>query len=54
MGRREDVGPPTEVDAGSTVVMKGDHVTGLKVVLWRSAPIRPRQRPLLPIVLQES
>jgi hypothetical protein len=29
-GRQEDVGPPTEVDAGSTAVMTGDHVAGLK------------------------
>jgi hypothetical protein len=29
-GRREDVGPPAEVDAGSTTTMKGDHVAGLK------------------------
>jgi hypothetical protein len=29
-GRREDVGPPPEVDAGSTAVTKGDHVAGLK------------------------
>jgi hypothetical protein len=28
-GRQEDVGPPTEVDAGSTVAMKGDHMAGL-------------------------
>jgi hypothetical protein len=30
MGRREDVGPPIEVDASSTVAMNGDHVAGLK------------------------
>jgi hypothetical protein len=29
-GRREDMGPPAEVDAGSTAVMKGDHMAGLK------------------------
>jgi hypothetical protein len=29
-GRREDMGPPAEVDAGYTAVMKGDHVAGLK------------------------
>jgi N-acetylneuraminic acid mutarotase len=29
-GRWEDMGTPTEVDAGSTAVMKGDHVVGLK------------------------
>jgi hypothetical protein len=29
-GRWEDVGPPTEVDACSTAVMKGDHMAGLK------------------------
>jgi hypothetical protein len=29
-GRREDVGPPAEVDVSSTVVMNGDHVAGLK------------------------
>jgi hypothetical protein len=30
MGRREDVGSPAKVDAGSTAMMKGDHVDGLK------------------------
>jgi hypothetical protein len=31
MGRFEDVGPPAEVDAGSTTATKGGHVAGLKV-----------------------
>jgi hypothetical protein len=31
MGRWEDVGPPAEVDAGSTAMTKGDHMAGLKV-----------------------
>jgi hypothetical protein len=30
MGRLEDVGPPAEVDGGSTAVMEGDHTAGLK------------------------
>jgi hypothetical protein len=30
-GRWEDVGPPAEVDRGSTTAMKGDHMAGLKV-----------------------
>jgi hypothetical protein len=30
-GRRKYVGPPAEVDGGSTAVMKGDHMAGLKV-----------------------
>jgi hypothetical protein len=30
MGRWEDVGPPTEMDAGSTAAMMGDYVEGLK------------------------
>jgi hypothetical protein len=29
-GRLEDVGPPAEVDGGSTIEMKGDHMVGLK------------------------
>jgi hypothetical protein len=29
-GRREDVGPPTVVDTGSTTVTKGGHMAGLK------------------------
>jgi hypothetical protein len=29
--RLEDVGPPTEVDAGSNATMKEGHVAGLKV-----------------------
>jgi hypothetical protein len=29
-GRMEDVGPPAEVDDGSTTATKGDHVVGLK------------------------
>jgi hypothetical protein len=62
-GRLEDVGPPAEVDGGSTVVMKGGgHMAGLKVecrpdgtwVEGRRAPSRPRQRPLLPPLLQAS
>jgi hypothetical protein len=28
--RWEDVGPPAEVDAGSTAVIKGDHVASPK------------------------
>jgi hypothetical protein len=31
MGKWEDMGPPTEVDAGSTAMMKGDHAASLKV-----------------------
>jgi hypothetical protein len=30
MGRLEDVGPPAEVDGGSTATMKGDHMASLK------------------------
>jgi hypothetical protein len=30
MGRLEGVGPPIEVDGGSTAVMKVGHVAGLK------------------------
>jgi hypothetical protein len=30
-GRLEDVGPPAEVDGGSTAAMEGHHVVGLKV-----------------------
>jgi hypothetical protein len=30
MGRWEEVGPPAEVDGGSTAVMKEDHMAGLK------------------------
>jgi hypothetical protein len=29
IGRLEDVGPPAEVDGGSTAAMKGGHVAGL-------------------------
>jgi hypothetical protein len=29
-GRQEDVGPPAEVDGGSTAMMKGDHMACLK------------------------
>jgi hypothetical protein len=28
-GRMEGVGPPAEVDSGSTAEMEGDHVAGL-------------------------
>jgi hypothetical protein len=28
--RLEDVGPPAEVDGGSTAKMEGDHMAGLK------------------------
>jgi hypothetical protein len=30
-GKWEDVGPPAEVDAGSTAAMMGDHMAGLMV-----------------------
>jgi hypothetical protein len=30
VGRWEDMGPPAEVDTGSTAVMKGNHVAVLK------------------------
>jgi hypothetical protein len=30
VGKWEDVGPPTEVDADSTATTKGDYVAGLK------------------------
>jgi hypothetical protein len=30
MGRLEDMGPPVEVDGGSTAATEGDHVAGLK------------------------
>jgi hypothetical protein len=29
-GRLEDVGPPVEVDGGSTAMRKGDHIDGMK------------------------
>jgi hypothetical protein len=29
-GRLEDVGPPAEVDGGSTIETEGDHVVGQK------------------------
>jgi hypothetical protein len=29
-GRLEDVGPPAEVDGGSTAAMEGNHAAGLK------------------------
>jgi hypothetical protein len=56
-GRLEGVGPPAEVDGGSTAAMKVGHVAGLKAsvnqaVLGWSPTIRPRQRPLLPLLLQ--
>jgi hypothetical protein len=59
LGRLEDVGPPAEVDGGSTAASKGDHVAGLKVECrlgstWEECPSRPRQRPLLPLHLQAS
>jgi hypothetical protein len=31
MGRLEDMGPPTDVDGGSTTVTKGYHVAGLNL-----------------------
>jgi hypothetical protein len=57
--RLEDVGPPTEVDGGSTARTEGDHVAGLKMECspggtWAEHPVRPRQRPLLPLLLQAS
>jgi hypothetical protein len=30
-GRLENVGPPAEMDSGSTAMMKGGHTAGLKV-----------------------
>jgi hypothetical protein len=30
MGRREDMGPPAEVAAGSTALTMGDHMASLK------------------------
>jgi hypothetical protein len=30
VGKQEDVGPPTEVDADSTATTKGDYMAGLK------------------------
>jgi hypothetical protein len=30
VGRLEDMGPPTEMDSGSTVEIEGGHVAGLK------------------------
>jgi hypothetical protein len=30
VSRLEDMGPPAELDGGSTVVTKGGHVAGLK------------------------
>jgi hypothetical protein len=44
VGRREDVGPPAEVDAGSTAATKGDLMAGLKVEcrLGGTWVLRPR------------
>jgi hypothetical protein len=30
LGKREDMGPPAKVDVGSTAMMKGDNMAGLK------------------------
>jgi hypothetical protein len=43
-GRREDMGPPAEVDAGSTAAMKGDHMAGLKVECRASGTWAERPR----------
>jgi hypothetical protein len=53
------MGPSAEVDAGSTAVMKGDHVAALKVECrpggtWAERPVRPRQMPLFPLLLPAS
>jgi hypothetical protein len=54
-GRLEDVGPPIEVDGGSTAMTKGDCVASLKVECrsggtWAECPSRPRQRPILALL----
>jgi hypothetical protein len=43
VGMWEDMGPPAEVDAGSTAAVKGGHVAGLKaecrpVGIWAERP----------------
>jgi hypothetical protein len=60
-GRLEGVEPPAEVDGDSTTEMEGDHVAGLKEGWTRQymggappPPSRPRQRPLLPLLLDTS
>jgi hypothetical protein len=57
--RLEGVEPPAEVDGDSTGEMEGDHVAGLKEGWTRqymggAPPSRPRQRPLLPLLLDTS
>jgi hypothetical protein len=47
VGRLEDVGPPGEVDSGSTATTEGDHIAGLKAECrlgstWVERPVRPR------------
>jgi hypothetical protein len=59
VGRLEGVQPPAEVDGDSTTEMEGDHVASLKEGCrpsgtWAERPSRPRQRPLLPLLLHMS
>jgi hypothetical protein len=58
-GRLEGVGPPAEVDGDSTTETEGDHMASLKEGCtrgdtWVWCPSRPRQRPLLPLLLHTS
>jgi hypothetical protein len=58
-GRPEGVVPPPKVDGGPTAVTEGDHTASLMDECrlggtWANRPSRPRQRPLLPLLLHTS